>query len=82
LNIFPDADLFTLMYDESKVGEDFPKEKINTQVFSLPTQKIYNLTKNQRLCLLFMPKSVEKLNFSEYDLVIASSSGFAHGAKT
>jgi hypothetical protein len=29
-----------------------------------------------------MPGSVEALDFSEYDLVIASSSGFAHGAIT
>ncbi len=81
LEMFPQADLFTLIYDEKKIWPDFPKEKIHTQVFSLPTQKIYNLTWNQRLCLLFMAKSVEKLDFSNYDLVLVSSSGFAHGAK-
>ena len=79
-DMYPDADVFTMMYDEEKMWEDFPKTKIQRQVFTLPTQKIYKLTKNQRLCLLFMPRSVEKLDFSEYDLVIASSSGFAHGA--
>ena len=82
LEIFPEADLFTLIYDEKKMWTFFPKEKINSQVFSLPTQKRYNLFKNQRLCLPLMAKSVEQLDFSEYDLVLCSSSGFAHWAIT
>jgi glycosyltransferase involved in cell wall biosynthesis len=82
LDIFPDADLFTLIYDESKVWNVFPKEKINTQCFSLTSQKIYNLTKKQRFCLAAMSWSVESLDFSKYDLVISSSSGFAHWAIT
>ncbi|MDD3646684.1 MAG: glycosyltransferase [Candidatus Gracilibacteria bacterium] len=82
LEMFPEADLYTLIYDEEKTGSVFPKEKINPQVLKLLSQKIYNLTKNQRYCLPFMAKSIETLDFSEYDLVIASSSGFAHGAIT
>ncbi|NVP17768.1 glycosyltransferase [Candidatus Gracilibacteria bacterium] len=82
LSIFPDADLFTLIYDEKKVEKVFPKEKINSRVFSLKSQKIYNFTKKQRFCLPFMAGSVESLDFSNYDLVICSSSGFAHGAIT
>ncbi len=82
LKIFPEADLFTLIYDEKKIGNFFPREKINSQVFSLPTQKRYNLLKNQRFCLSLMPKSVEQLDFSEYDLVLCSSSWFAHWAIT
>ncbi|MDD3145568.1 MAG: glycosyltransferase [Candidatus Gracilibacteria bacterium] len=81
-DIFPDADIFTLIYDEKKVGKIFPKEKINSQTFSLRSQKIYNLTGKQRFCLPFMSKSVERLDFSNYDLVLCSSSGFAHGAIT
>ena len=82
LKIFPDADLFTLIYDEKKVSKIFPKTKIDKQVFSLKSQKIYNLSKNQRLCLAFMASSVEELDFSKYDIVIACSSWFAHGAIT
>lgn len=79
LKIFPEADLFTLIYDENKVSKVFPKEKV--KVVSL-TQKIYNFTKKQRLCLPFMAKAVESLNLSEYDRVIVSSSWFAHGVIT
>ncbi len=82
LNLFPEADLFTLIYDEKKVGKIFPKEKINSQVFSLKSQKVYNLTKKQRFCLPYMSKSVENLDFSEYDIVLCSSSWFAHWAIT
>lgn len=80
--IYPEADIFTLIYDEEKVGKIFPKQKINPQVFKLRTQKIYKYTKKQRLCLPFMAISVEQLDFSEYDIVLCSSSWFAHGAIT
>lgn len=82
IEIFPDADIFTLLYDEEKVWEVFPKDTIHPQVFGLRSQKIYKLLKKQRLCLLFMAQSVEQLDFSKYDLVIASSSWFVHGAIT
>ena len=82
LEAFPNADLFTLIYDESKVWSVFPKNKINKQVFSLPTQKRYNLFKKQRLCIGLMASSVESLDFSEYDIVLCSSSWFAHWAIT
>jgi len=82
INLFPEADLYTLIYDEKKVGKIFPKSKINKEVFNLKSQKIYSLTKKQRFCLPFMAKSVESLDFSNYDLVICSSSWFAHWAIT
>jgi hypothetical protein len=78
MKIYPYADIFTLLYDEKKVSNIFPKEKINKQVFKLPSQKRYNLLKKQRFCLPLMSKSVEMLDFSKYDIVIISSSGFAH----
>ena len=82
LKIFPEADLFSLIYDEKKVSKIFPKNKINKQVFKLKSQKVYNITKNQRLCLAFMAWSVEELDFSKYDIVLACSSWFAHWAIT
>lgn len=82
LEAFPEADLFTLIYDENKVSQNFPKNMINPQCFNLATQKRYNLFKKQRFCLPLMAKSVESLDFSEYDVVLCSSSWFAHGAIT
>ena len=82
MRIFPKADLFTLIYDEKKTWKVFLKEKINPQVFNLTTQKIYNFTKKQRLCLPYMAKSIESIDFSAYDVVLCSSSWFAHWAIT
>ncbi len=75
---YKNADLYTLIYDEKKVWTIFKKEQIHNSVFKLKSQKIYNLTKNQRLSLLFMRKSIESLDFSKYNIVICSSSSFAH----
>jgi len=80
LSLYPEADLFTLIYNEDKVKKLFPASRIK-KVPSL-TQFIYKLTKNQRFCLPFMARAVESLDLSSYDLVISSSSGFAHGAIT
>jgi len=81
-HLFPQADIFTLIYDEKKTGKVFPKEKIHPQVLKCATQKIYSLTKKQRLCLPFMAKAIESFDFSGYDVVLVSSSGFAHGVIT
>ncbi|MDR1944674.1 MAG: hypothetical protein LBQ59_00900 [Candidatus Peribacteria bacterium] len=74
MNLFPEAPIFTLIYDEKKVSKTFPKNKIHPQVFKIKSQKIYNLTKKQRFCLPFMAKSIESLDFSEFDIVLCSSS--------
>lgn len=80
LKIYPQADLFTLIYDEKKVGKVFPKERVK-KAPSL-TQNIYDILKNQRFCLPFMSRAVESLDLSEYDVVIASNSAFVHGCIT
>jgi len=80
LEMYPSADLFTLIYDEKKVGTVFPKEKI--KYIPWITQNIYKLFWNQRFCLPFMSGAVESLDLSEYDIVIASNSAFIHGAIT
>ena len=82
MKLFPDATIFTLIYDEKKCGKVFPREKISPQVWKSKTQKRYNLFKKQRFCLGLMAISVENFDFSEYDLVICSSSWFAHWAIT
>jgi len=82
LDIFPSAHLYTLMYDETRVWNDFKKSQIHPSCFSLPSQRLYRLTKKQRFSLPLMKRSVEKLDFSDYEYVIVSSSGFAHGLQT
>ncbi|MDD4151011.1 MAG: glycosyltransferase [Candidatus Gracilibacteria bacterium] len=79
MRIFPEAPIYTLIYDENKVGDIFPASKVKVANI---TQKVYKWTKNQRFCLPFMSMAIESFDFSEYDVVLCSSSGFAHGAIT
>lgn len=74
--MYPEADIFTLMYDEEKVGKVFPKEKIHC---TGPAQWLYTLMKKPRASLPLMTFSVSGIDLSGYDVIISSSSGFAHG---
>ncbi len=78
LSIFPDADIFTLVYDEKKIGRVFKKEKVKTSFL----QKIPFSTRLYTKMLAFMPLAFESFDFSSYDLVISSSSSCAKGVIT
>lgn len=78
MQMYPLADVFTLMYDEKKVGSVFPKNRIWCDT---PAQKLFSLTGKPRLSLPLMPISVKKIDLTGYDIIISSSSGFAHGVQ-
>ena len=78
LKIYPEADIFTLVYDEKKMGKIFPKEKVHTSFM----QKWPNATKLYTKFLSFMPKAFESFDLSNYKLVICSSSCCAKGVIT
>lgn len=78
LEMFPQADIYTLVYDEKKMGKIFPKEKIKTTFI----QKIPKSTKIYTKLLPLMPKAFEELDLSIYDLVISSSSCCSKGVIT
>lgn len=77
--MFPKAPIFTLLYDEKKVGETFPAERVKPSFL----QKYPDfIRKRHRLLLTKMPRAIEELNLEDFDLVISSSSAFAHGIVT
>lgn len=78
LILFPQADIFTLVYDEKKMSSYFPPEKIHASSL----QKIPYATKLYTELLKFMPHAFEEFDFSGYDLVLASSSSCAKGVIT
>lgn len=78
LEIYPDADIYTLVYDEKKMGTTFSKEKVKTTFI----QKFPKATKIYTKLLPFMPYAFEELDLSEYDLVLSSSSCCAKGVIT
>jgi len=75
-DMFPDAPIFTLLYDEKSVGRVFPKEKIICS--SLQNYPSF-LRRKYRIFTLKMPNEVENFDFSGFDLILSSSSAFAHG---
>jgi len=75
--IFPQADIFTSMITR-EWGERLPGREI-TATFM---QRIPFKRKLQKVLFPLYPIAFESLDFSDYDLVISSSSRFAHGAIT
>ncbi|MDD4318838.1 MAG: glycosyltransferase [Candidatus Peribacteraceae bacterium] len=82
--MFPDAPVYTLLYDEKKMGDWFPKERVRTsRVQKLADRWPLKAGRyNHHLYLPFFPRAAEAWDFSGFDLVISSSSAFAHGIIT
>ena len=76
--LYPEAPIHTLLYDEARLGDWFPKERVRTSA----VQKYAGVSTNHHLFLKRFPKAVEAWDFAGYDLVISSSSAFAHGIVT
>ena len=72
---YPDAPIYTLLYDEKKMCDWFPKERVRGFI-----KPIFGF--NHHNYLKLFPSRVESWDFSDYDLVISSSSAFAHGIIT
>lgn len=77
LKLYPQADIYTLFYDEETYGNHLKKHKIyaskyNTPFFRKHYQKIFPL----------YPSAIRSLKLKEdYDLIISSESGPAKGIK-
>src|SRR5574344_1617075 len=78
LKIYPDADIYTLVYDKKKMKDHFK----NNRIYTSKIQKIPFATKIYTKLLKFMQRAFESFDFSGYDLVIASSSSCAKGVIT
>ncbi|MFT4541764.1 MAG: glycosyltransferase involved in cell wall biosynthesis [Planctomycetota bacterium] len=73
--LFPDADLFTLVYVEGSVSKLIADRKIQTSFLDrIPLVKRY-----YRYALPIMPMAIETLDLTGYDLVISSSHCVAKG---
>jgi glycosyltransferase involved in cell wall biosynthesis len=71
--MYPKADIFTLVYNPKKFDSQLKERKVNTSRL----QKFPSFIKKRpKLLLPFIKKSIEKWDFSEYDLVITSSSAW------
>ena len=76
--IFPDAPIYTTVYNEKNMGKIFPKEKVVTSFM----QKIPGSSRYYTKMLSMMPRAFESFDLGGYDLVLSSSSSCAKGVLT
>ncbi len=78
-HMFPDAPIFTLLYDEKKMSGQFPRKRVHCSYL----QKIpHMLRKNHKYLFPLMPGAIERFDLSKFDVVISSSSAYSHGIIT
>jgi len=80
-DIYPDAPIYTLIYDKQGTKGEFEKAGYNIKTSKL--QKLPGfLRRRPRLLLAKFPQAVEEFDLTKYDVVISSSNSFAHGVVT
>lgn len=75
VEMFPGADIFTHVYDPDGVSDIIRDCNVQTSFIS----KLPMARKHYQKYLPFMPRALEELDLSAYDLVISSESGPAKG---
>lgn len=75
LEIYPNADIFTHVYDPTAVSDVIRARKVTTTWIG----KIPGAKKHYQKLLPFMPGALEELDLTGYDLVISSEAGPAKG---
>ncbi len=76
--LFPQAPIYTLLYDARATGNVFQHRKIITSFL----QRIPGAPRYHRLLPLLMPIAIEQFDLSAYDLVISNAHSFAKGIIT
>src|SRR4051794_1867761 len=74
-DLFPEADVFTAVYDEQGTEGRFAHRRVHTSF----VQRLRPHAGSFRRYLPLYPYAMEALDLSGYDLVLSSSSAWAHG---
>ena len=74
---WPEADVFTAVYDAKGTEGRFEHRNVNTS----PLQKLRPTARSFRALLPLYPWAIGQLDLAGYDLVISSSSAWAHGVR-
>lgn len=78
LHAFPGARLLTSVYDPEGTFSEFRSFEVETT----PLDRVGPLRRDPRLALPLLPRAFSSLRVDDVDVVIASSSGWAHGVTT
>ncbi|MDP9346560.1 MAG: glycosyltransferase [Actinomycetota bacterium] len=74
-DLFPQADVFTAVYDEHGTEGRFAGREVHTSYL----QRLHPTARSFRALLPLYPSAMEALDLGGYDLVLSSSSAWAHG---
>ncbi len=78
LEIFPKADLFTLVYNKDAFcGTPIANRKVNTSFID----RIPFAHTRHRMFLPFMPSAVEQFKLNDYEIIVSFSYAVAHGVQ-
>src|SRR5262249_11853332 len=79
LELFPHADVFTLIYNKRAFGGTSiaNKEIMTSYLDSLPFAQSHH-----RLFLPLMPSAIERFDLCKYDMIVSFSYAVAHGVQT
>ena len=69
--LFPDADIYTLVYDASRVSETIRRHNVQTSFI----QKLPGAPRRYQMYVPLFPLALEQFDLDAYDLVITSESG-------
>jgi glycosyltransferase involved in cell wall biosynthesis len=73
--IWPEADIYTAVYDEEGTEGRFADRRVHSSFL----QSVRPSARTFRALLPLYPAAIESFDLSEYDLVVSSSSAWAHG---
>jgi glycosyltransferase involved in cell wall biosynthesis len=73
-DLYPDADIFTPIYNEKGIGGALAGRQVNTSFL----QRLRPTARTFRALLPLYPAAIESFDLSGYDLVVSSSSAWAH----
>lgn len=73
--MWPHADIYTAVYDEEGTEGRFSGRSLHTSFL----QRLHPTARTFRTLLPLYPAAIESFDLSDYDLVISSSSAWAHG---
>jgi glycosyltransferase involved in cell wall biosynthesis len=74
---WPAAPIYTLLYDEVAVADGFAGREVHTSGL----QRLGASQRSFRYLLPFFPTAAERLPVGDYDVLVSSSSAFAHGLR-
>jgi glycosyltransferase involved in cell wall biosynthesis len=76
-DIWPDAPILTLLYDEAATQGRFASKRVTTS----PLQHLGISQRNFRRLLPLFPSAIRRLDLNGFDCIVSSSSAFAHGVR-